>query len=30
VATNEWVRIGSMLVARGEHVAFPVTGIECD
>jgi hypothetical protein len=29
VATNNWTRVGSTLVARGEHIALPVTGIDC-
>ena len=29
VATKSWTRVGSTIVARGEHVALPVTGIEC-
>ena len=29
VAENSWTRVGSTLVARGEHVVLPVTGITC-
>ena len=29
ISANSWARVGSTLIARGEHVSLPVSGIDC-